>query len=336
MQNSLSSSYGIIFNSIFIEVIIQILRAPEEDEHLATCFGPKEATFTMVTIGENFDSSLREELLENKRSWAKKHNAQMCWYFTRIDQSRGTAWNKILATLHTMRCVANKGSYILTLDADAVVRNAGKSPDDILKEIKTRKVKRSENHENMNAANYQSPHIFWSNDYHTSSPINSGAFLCVNNKNSEFVLKKVYDHLHGITFYRVPHWNDQVGVHNYLTKCKDEFNSTSAIVSSDIFNQHASRSLNTSFVAHFAGMGRSRTKYKEIVAKLHSWTKNEEKEFFDTNIESSISSSSKEDHQQKFYRKHHAIFDSFLFTKVLRRFKTAKAADFDVLDKCFS
>lgn len=213
--------------AFFIEVIIQILRAPEEDEHLATCFGPKEATFTMVTIGENFDSSLREELLENKRSWAKKHNAQMCWYFTRIDQSRGTAWNKILATLHTMRCVANKGSYILTLDADAVVRNAGKSPDDILKEIKTRKVKRSENHENMNAANYQSPHIFWSNDYHTSSPINSGAFLCVNNKNSEFVLKKVYDHLHGITFYRVPHWNDQVGVHNYLTKCKDEFNSTS-------------------------------------------------------------------------------------------------------------
>jgi hypothetical protein len=100
-----------------------------------------------------------------------------------------------------MRCVANKGSYILTLDADAVVRNAGKSPDDILKEIKTRKVKRSENHENMNAANYQSPHIFWSNDYHTSSPINSGAFLCVNNKNSEFVLKKVYDHLHGITFF---------------------------------------------------------------------------------------------------------------------------------------
>ena len=150
--------------AFFIEVIIQILHAPEEDEHLATCFGPKEATFTMVTIGENFDSSLREELLENKRSWAKKHNAQMCWYFTRIDQSRGTAWNKILATLHTMRCVANKGSYILTLDADAVVRNAGKSPDDILKEIKTRKVKRSENHENMNAANYQSPHIFRSND----------------------------------------------------------------------------------------------------------------------------------------------------------------------------
>ena len=27
--------------------------------------------------------------------------------------------NKILATLHTMHCVANKGSYILTLDADA-------------------------------------------------------------------------------------------------------------------------------------------------------------------------------------------------------------------------
>lgn len=58
--------------AFFIEVIIQILHAPEEDEHLATCFGPKEATFTMVTIGENFDSSLREELLENKRSWAKK------------------------------------------------------------------------------------------------------------------------------------------------------------------------------------------------------------------------------------------------------------------------
>ena len=79
----------VVLSSIafFIEVIIQILHAPEEDEHLATCFGPKEATFTMVTIGENFDSSLREELLENKRSWAKKHNAQMCWYFTRIDQS---------------------------------------------------------------------------------------------------------------------------------------------------------------------------------------------------------------------------------------------------------
>ena len=30
--------------AFFIEVIIQILRAPEEDEHLATCFGPKEAT----------------------------------------------------------------------------------------------------------------------------------------------------------------------------------------------------------------------------------------------------------------------------------------------------
>ena len=43
-----------------------------------------------------------------------------------------------------------------------------------------------------------------------------------------------------------------------------------------------------------------------------------------------------EDHQRKFYRKHHAIFDSFFFTKVLRRFQTAKAADFDVLDKCFS
>ena len=82
-------------------------------------------------------------------------------------------------------------------------------------------------------------------------------------------------------------------------------------------------------------MGRSRTKYEEIVAKLHSWTKNEEKDFFD-NVESSISSASKEDHQRKFYRKHHAIFDSVLFTKVLRRFKTAKAADFDVLDKCFS
>ena len=107
-------------------------------------------------------------------------------------------------------------------------------------------------------------------------------------------------------------------------------------MSSDIFNQHASRSLNTSFVAHFAGMGRSRTKYEEIVAKLHSWTKNEEKDFFDTNIGSLISPSSKEDHQRKFYRKHHAIFDSFLFTKVLRRFQMAKVADFEVLDKCFS
>ncbi len=135
------------------------------------------------------------------------------------------------------------------------------------------------------------------------------AFLCVNNKNSEFVLKKVYDHLHGITLYRVPHWNDQVGVHNYLTKCKDEFDSTSAIVSSDIFNQHASRSLNTSFVAHFAGMGRSRQNTKRLSKSFRILrTKNEEKEFFDTNTESSISSSSKEDHQQKFYRKHHTDF----------------------------
>ena len=64
----------------------------------------------------------------------------MCWYFEN-ESVRDAVWNKILATLHTMRCVANKGSYILTLDADAVVRNAGKSPDDILKEIKRRKVK---------------------------------------------------------------------------------------------------------------------------------------------------------------------------------------------------
>ena len=58
----------------FFMVIIQILQRLKR-MNLATCFGYKEATFTMVTIGENFDSSLREELLENKRSWAKKHNA---------------------------------------------------------------------------------------------------------------------------------------------------------------------------------------------------------------------------------------------------------------------
>ena len=316
--------------TIFIEVANQILHEPEEREHLATCFGPMDANFTVVTIGENFAPSLREGLLENKRSWAKKHNAQMCWYFTRIDHSRGTAWNKILATLHAMRCVAKKDSYILTLDADAVVRNADTSPDDILKEIEMKKVETIEGRGEMNAVNNESPHIFWSSDYHVSSPINTGAFLCVNSKNSEHVLKKIYDHLHGITFYRAPHWNDQVGVHNYLRKCKDEFDSTSAIVSSDIFNQHASKSSNASFIAHFAGMGRSQTKYTEIVKEMHLWT---QKEGNDNLV--SISSTSKEE-ERNFYRKRSPIFDSFLFTKVLRRFNMAKAEDFDVLDDCSS
>jgi len=316
--------------TIFIEVANQILHEPEEREHLATCFGPMDANFTVVTIGENFAPSLREGLLENKRSWAKKHNAQMCWYFTRIDHSRGTAWNKILATLHAMRCVAKKDSYILTLDADAVVRNADTSPDDILKEIEMQKVETIEGRGEMNAVNNESPHIFWSSDYHVSSPINTGAFLCVNSKNSEHVLKKIYDHLHGITFYRAPHWNDQVGVHNYLRKCKDDFDSTSAIVSSDIFNQHASRSTNTSFIAHFAGMGRSQTKYTEIVKEMHLWAQNER----NVNLVS-ISSTSKEE-ERNFYRKRSPIFDSFFFTKVLRRFKMAKAEDFDILDDCSS
>lgn len=64
----------VVLSSItfFIEVINQMLHVSEEDEHLATCFGPTDATFTMVTIGENFDPSLREDLLKNKRSWAKK------------------------------------------------------------------------------------------------------------------------------------------------------------------------------------------------------------------------------------------------------------------------
>ena len=317
--------------TIFIEVANQILHEPEEREHLATCFGPMDANFTVVTIGENFAPSLREGLLENKRSWSKKHNAQMCWYFTRIDHSRGTAWNKILATLHAMRCVAKKDSYILTLDADAVVRNADTSPDDILKEIEMQKVETIEGRGEMNAVNNESPHIFWSSDYHVSSPINTGAFLCVNSKNSEHVLKKIYDHLHGITFYRAPHWNDQVGVHNYLRKCKDEFDSTSAIVSSDIFNQHASKSSNASFIAHFAGMGRSQTKYTEIVKEMHLWAQNER----NVNLVS-IYQTSEEEHWRNFYRKRSPIFDSFFFTKVLRRFKMAKAEDFDILDDCSS
>ena len=316
--------------TIFIEVANQILLEREEREHLATCFGPTDANFTVVTIGENFAPSLREDLLENKRSWGKKHNVQICWYFARIDHSQGTAWNKILSTLHTMRCVAKKDSYILTLDADAVVRNTDTSPDDILKKIEMEKVETIEGRGEMNASNNESPHIFWSGDYHASSPINTGAFLCLNSKNSEYVLKKIYDHLHGITFYRAPHWNDQVGVHNYRTKCKDEFDFTSAIVSSDIFNQHASRSTNTSFIAHFAGMGRSQTKYTEIVKEMHLWT---QKEGNDNLV--SISSTSKEE-ERNFYRKRSPIFDSFLFTKVLRRFNMAKAEDFDVLDDCSS
>jgi len=318
--------------TFFIEVANQILDEPKEHEHLATCFGPIDTNFTMVTIGESFAPSLREDLLENKRSWGKKHNAQICWYFSRIDYSRGTAWNKILSTLHTMRCVANKDSYILTLDADAVVRNTDTSPDDILKEIEMKKSETIEGYGEMNAINNETPHIFWSSDYHVSSPINTGAFLSINSKNSEYVLKKIYDHLHGITFYRAPHWNDQVGVHNYLRKCKDDFDSTSAIVNSDIFNQHASRSTNTSFIAHFAGMGRSQTKYKEIVKEMHLWTQNEKID----NLVSMSSTSKEEEHQRNFYRKHSPIFDSFFFTKVWRRFKMAKAEDFDILDGCSS
>ena len=105
---------------------------------------------------------------------------------------------------------------------------------------------------------------------------------------------------------------------------------SSAIVSSDIFNQHASRSTNTSFIAHFAGMGRSQTKYTEIVKEMHLWAQNER----NVNLVS-IYQTSKEE-ERNFYRKRSPIFDSFFFRKVLRRFKMAKAGDFDILDDCSS
>ena len=102
-------------------------------------------------------------------------------------------------------------------------------------------------------------------------------------------------------------------------------------MNSNIFNQHASRSTSTSFIAHFAGMGRSQTKYTEIVKEMHLWTQNERSD----NLES-VSPTSKEEHRRNFYRKRSPIFDSFFFTKVLRRFKMAKAEDFDILDDCSS
>ena len=76
---------------------IQMLTVHGDIEHLATCFGPRNATFTVVTIGENINPSIAENLIENKLSWAKRHQAQLCWYFARMDRSRSTSWNKILA-----------------------------------------------------------------------------------------------------------------------------------------------------------------------------------------------------------------------------------------------
>ena len=88
------------------------------------------------------------------------------------------------------------------------------------------------------------PHIIWSTDYGPYSPINCGAFLSVNGEKSAFVLEKIYNDLHGIKFHKVPHWSEQIGVHNFLANHKDEFDSTGVIVKNDIFNQHATRSLN--------------------------------------------------------------------------------------------
>ena len=238
---------------------IQMLTVHGDIEHLATCFGPRNATFTVVTIGENINPSIAENLIENKLSWAKRHQAQLCWYFARMDRSRSTSWNKILATLHAMRCATKKGSHILTLDADAVIRNARKSPDEILEELE--KYLNEYNMKNKTGR----PHIIWSTDYGPYSPINCGAFLSVNGEKSAFVLEKIYNDLHGIKFHKVPHWSEQIGVHNFLANHKDEFDSTGVIVKNDIFNQHATRSLNDSFIAHFSGMGRSSNKYEKIV-----------------------------------------------------------------------
>jgi hypothetical protein len=80
----------IILRTLFGGLSIQIsfvVKDGDDVAHLATCFGPKDAIFTLVTIGENFNPLLRESLIENKRSWARRDRAQMCWYFSRIDRS---------------------------------------------------------------------------------------------------------------------------------------------------------------------------------------------------------------------------------------------------------
>ena len=66
-------------------------------------------------------------------------------------------------------------------------------------------------------------------------------FSSVNGEKSAFVLEKIYNDLHGIKFHKVPHWSEQIGVHNFLANHKDEFDSTGVIVKNDIFNQHVLR-----------------------------------------------------------------------------------------------
>ena len=44
-------------------------------------------TFTVVTIGENINPSIAENLIENKLSWAKGIKRNQC-YVARMDRSR--------------------------------------------------------------------------------------------------------------------------------------------------------------------------------------------------------------------------------------------------------
>jgi len=111
-----------------------------------------------------------------------------------------------------MECSTKKDSYILTIDADAVIRNVQKSLEEIIEELneysysneiltKTIKIKRLE----------KKSHLFTYFERKTIIhllQINSGAFLSVNSEKSTFVLKKIYDELRGITFLRKPHWSE--------------------------------------------------------------------------------------------------------------------------------
>ena len=81
------------------------------------------------------------------------------------------------------------------------------------------------------------------------------------------------------------------------------------------------------FIAHFAGMGRSSNKYEKIVETMHSWKKD-----YDTVGHSP--SSNNTDIYRYYHRKRRATLDSIFFTIVFRRFKTTRIADLNLLDSC--
>ena len=93
----------------------------------------------------------------------------------------------------------------------------------------------------------------------------------------------------------------QTGFTTILQSTKDEFDSTTTIVNSEIFNEHGSRSSHKSLVPYFAGKGRFSTKYKEIVKRMHSWT-NEDDFLANSSSISSVSNEENQDTSRRWTR----------------------------------